>query len=176
MKTIRIAITGPESSGKSALTRALAAHLDAPWCDEYARTYLQATHGHYTEEDLIEIARGQIALEEAALARAENHVVFDTDMLVLKIWALFRFGRVPLEIERAQSERPYDLRLLCTPDLPWAPDPFRESPDQAERNLLFSIYEKHLQDRMAPYAIISGTGEQRAQLAIEQVEAFLESV
>jgi len=174
MKVVRIAITGPESAGKTSLSEALAAHFHAPLCREYARTYLQSTGGHYTESDLIEICRGQIASEEEALAKADRCVVFDTDVLVLKIWALFRFGRVPQDIERAQSERRYDVRLLCKPDLPWTPDPYRESPQQSERDLLFSIFEKQLQADRANYTIVSGAGGQRLETALKGIAQFAE--
>lgn len=174
MKILRIAVTGPESSGKSELSKGLAAHFRAPMAGEFARTFLAASQGHYTKDDLIEICHGQIALEEEAIAKANDLVVFDTDMLVLKIWALFRFGSIPQEIERAHSLRRYDLRLLCKPDLPWTPDPFRESPDQSERDLLFSIYEKQLVDMRVPFTIVSGTGTQRLHNAIEGIDAFLE--
>ncbi|MFT6355054.1 MAG: nicotinamide riboside kinase, partial [Cryomorphaceae bacterium] len=88
---IRIAITGPESSGKSDLAKALANHFDTVYALEFARDYLEENGSEYSFEDLNEICKGQIAQEEMALAAAKKICFFDTDMLVLKIWSNYRF-------------------------------------------------------------------------------------
>src|SRR5690606_28394992 len=119
--------------------------------------------GKYTYSDLIAIAKGQIRNEEAALARAEKLCFFDTDMLVLKVWASFRYGKVPEFIEQAFERNRYDYYLLCKPDLTWEADAFRESPNQSERDLLFRIYVDELEKINASYHIISGVGEERLQ-------------
>lgn len=63
-KLQKIVVIGPESTGKSTLCQLLAAHYGTLWCPEYAREYL-LTHGvHYTYDDLLTIAKGQVALEE----------------------------------------------------------------------------------------------------------------
>jgi NadR type nicotinamide-nucleotide adenylyltransferase len=176
MGIIRIAVTGPECSGKSELTKALSEHFQVPHADEYAREFLAKSGGKYDADDLVAICKGQIAAEEAASAKAQNLVVFDTDMLVLKIWALFRFGQVPSFIEESNYRRPYHLRLLCKPDLPWEPDPFRESPDDKERELLFGFYERQLTHAGATFEVVEGTGDERFKSAISAVERHFAAV
>lgn len=170
MNVIKIAITGPECSGKSELTRDLAHHFGTSWAREYARQYLEKSDGVYTEGELIDICKGQIESEDMAIQKANKLVFFDTDMLVLKIWSMFRFGTVAHAIDQANALRPYHLRLLCAPDLPWQADPFRESPEQSERDLLFALFENQLIAQNAPYAIISGRGEARLECAIEALD------
>lgn len=170
MGIIRIAVTGPECSGKSELTERLSQYFNIPKAEEFAREFLSATGGNYVEKDLPEICKGQLAAEDAAVSRADRMAIFDTDMTVLKIWSMFRFGSVPAFIGRADLQRVYHLKLLCRPDLPWEPDPLRESPDPRERDLLFGIFKRHLEAGPAPFEIVEGTGEQRFRKAISLVE------
>ena len=88
-------------------------------------------------------------------------------MLVLKIWTEFRFGRVPELIGSAFRQKRYDHYLLCKPDLEWEADPFRESPDQSERDKLFEIYKAELEKIGASYHIITGRGDLRLQSAVD---------
>lgn len=163
---LRIAITGPESSGKSDLAKALATHCDTTYAPEYARKYLEKNGPDYTYEDLDEICRGQIAEEEKALTAANKICFFDTDMLVLKIWSMFRFGRVSNLIEQALRERSYDHFLLCKPDLPWSLDPLRESPSDEERSVLFTFYRNELTSGNFSFSIVEGEGNERLDTAL----------
>lgn len=70
-KVIRVVVIGPESTGKSTLCQQLAEHFNTLWCPEYAREYL-LTHGiTYSYDDLLTIAKGQVALEEEYEARVK---------------------------------------------------------------------------------------------------------
>ena len=61
---MKIAVIGPESTGKSTLCELLAQHYNTQWCPEFAREFL-LTHGtDYTYDDLLYIAKGQLAMED----------------------------------------------------------------------------------------------------------------
>lgn len=60
----KIAVIGPESTGKSALTQALARHYTSPYVDEYARDYVTNLGRPYTFNDVCEIAKIQVKAEE----------------------------------------------------------------------------------------------------------------
>jgi nicotinamide riboside kinase len=91
---VKIAIIGPESTGKSTLVQLLATHFNAPFVPEFARTYLKKKHPpNYDFADLEAIARGQISAMAEAEKRAEKRVFFDTDLITLHIWALDKFGK-----------------------------------------------------------------------------------
>ena len=60
----KIVVIGPESTGKSTLCKQLAAHYNTLWCREYAREYLIKNGTGYSYEDLLHIAKGQLALED----------------------------------------------------------------------------------------------------------------
>ena len=170
---IRIAVTGPESSGKSDLAKALAEHYKTTYAPEYAREYLNKNGPEYSFEDLDEICRGQIAEEEKAMATAKVICFFDTDMLVLKIWSKYRFGRVSNFTKQSVLLRKYDHHLLCKPDLPWSPDPLRESPEPREREILFDLYENELKSDGCSYSIVEGQGDARLKSAISALKHFL---
>ena len=60
MKKIKIAITGPESSGKTTLAKKLSTNFKKSiLVNEFAREYLKTVNGKYTYSDLIKIAKGQ---------------------------------------------------------------------------------------------------------------------
>lgn len=163
---IKIAITGPESSGKSTLAAALAQAYATVWVPEYARHYLEGLRRPYRAKDLLVIARGQLASEHQQARRAQRMLFCDTDLLVVKIWSQEKFGRVDPRIEAAWQRSCYDLHLLCQPDLPWSPDPLREHPDPADRWRLYAYYRQALLEAGRPFVEISGIDDtQRVDLA-----------
>ena len=166
----RIAIVGPESTGKSALAQALASHYQTPWVPEYAREYLAHLPRSYREADLWAIAQGQLAAEAAQAALAERWLFVDTNLLVIYIWAQFKYGRVDPRISDAMHLAAYDLHLLTDIDLPWADDPLREHPHA--RQELFELYQHALEEAGVPYAVISGTDERRTTHARQAIEDF----
>ena len=165
----KILITGPESSGKSELAAALGAHYGVPWVPEFARQYLEHLPRPYEEADLLCILEGQLRLEAEKAAPGPPLLVCDTGPEVIYIWSRVRFNRVHPKIARATLEHPYDLPLLCYPDLPWAPDPLREAPDEAVRLALFEQYATVLYEMGRPYKIIRGRDAERWQCALRAV-------
>ena len=157
-----IRITGPESSGKTTLARALAEKLGGVYVPEMARSYLEKRKGQYVYADLAAIWEAQSSAEDAARATGANYVICDTGPEVICLWAEVKYGRCPAPVIRACAERIYDQTLLCYPDLPWEPDPLRETPKLAERISLFRRYEKILEE----YSIITGTNRLRSALSL----------
>ena len=168
---LRVAITGPESTGKSTLSRLLAEHYGTSWAPEYARQYLEKHGPEYTLADLEEIARGQLAAQAAAEAAAHRVVFFDTDLLVIKIWAEDAFGHCPAWILRQLEQQRYDLVLLPGIDLPWEFDPLREHPHR--RQYFYDLYVAGLRALGGNYAEISGLPAQRFAQARKAVDALV---
>jgi NadR type nicotinamide-nucleotide adenylyltransferase len=167
----RIAVTGPESTGKSTLSTDLARYFDTVWVKEYAREYIDQLNRPYEEADLLTIAKGQLQSEEAKAKEANRLLICDTELSVIKIWSEFKYNRChPWILERLNRQH-FDLYLLTATDLPWEEDPQREHPHQREE--LFKLYEKELKSRGAPYIIIRGNRQQRLQQAIRAIEPLL---
>ncbi|MFN3556745.1 MAG: AAA family ATPase [Bacteroidales bacterium] len=170
-KTLRIAITGPESTGKSMLCQQLAAQLGQVWVPEYARDYIDGLNRDYNQQDILAIAKGQLALEEES-ARLSPRILFcDTDLLVTKIWSLHKYGNCdPWILEQIQLHR-YDFYLLCNVDLPWEYDKQREHPHL--REFFFEWYQRELQQYGFAHGIVSGHGDQRLQRALNLIEHLI---
>jgi NadR type nicotinamide-nucleotide adenylyltransferase len=174
----KIVVIGPESTGKSSLCAALAAHYGTGWVPEYAREYLQEHGMNYDYPDLMTIARGQLALEDRLTAewqaRMDKVQLFvDTDMYVMKVWSEYVFGRCDAWILDQIASRKYDAYLLCRTDLPWVKDDLREYPDLESRERLFHIYRDCMVNQGTPWAEVGGMGDDRIAAGIAAVETLL---
>ena len=171
----KIVVIGPESTGKSSLCELLAAHYKSLWVKEYAREYL-LTHGtDYSFDNLLDIAKGQLRLEDEGITTISKKnstlpVFIDTDMYVMKVWCEFVFGKCHNWILDQIAVRKYDLYLLCNIDLPWVKDELREYPDLASREKLYHIYKDCMINQQVPWIDISGNYETRLQLAIQAID------
>ena len=170
----KVVITGAECSGKSTLSEDLAHHFGVPWVPEMARQYLGVLDRPYDESDLLKIAQLQVRTEDER--QAESYLtapllVCDTDLVTIRIWGEEKFGRCDPWIVKQTEERPYDLWLLCRPDIPWVYDPQRENPHDRDR--LFDVYEKTLKSLGKRYAIVEGERSKRTALAIELTEGVI---
>lgn len=172
----KIVILGPESTGKSTLCKQLAAHYNTEWCPEYAREYLLKNGMAYSYNDLLTIAKGQLALEEQTITAAKDKplVFIDTDMYVMKVWCEFVFEKCHRFILDEIVHRKYDLYLLCNIDLPWVKDELREYPDLESRQKLYSIYKDIMINQSVPWIEVSGNYDERLTVAINTVESILQ--
>jgi NadR type nicotinamide-nucleotide adenylyltransferase len=171
---LRIAITGPESTGKSTLSAQLARHFQTVWVPEFARGYIASLDRPYTLPDLEKIARGQLKAVEEALPKANRVLFCDTELLVIKIWSEHAFGLCPSWILEELERQPYDLYLLLNVDIPWEPDPQREHPER--REYFYGLYRAGLQQYGFPFIEIYGNQEARLQRAVEVVVSRLEKL
>lgn len=171
----KIVIAGPESTGKSSLCKALAAHFNCYWCPEYAREYLSKHGNTYIYDDLAIIANGQIEQEAryTNLSFDKPLLFIDTDMYVMQIWYEYVFGSCPPIIKQHIEERQYDLYLLCKNDLPWIYDPMREYPDEKNRTELFDKYYALFSVQSTPWHVVDGEGQTRIEKAIGYVNQLL---
>lgn len=176
----KVAITGPESTGKSTLAEKLAEHYNTDFIPEYSRSYLENFVGQYTENDVVEIAKGQhnLILEEekklsAKTQQATSLLIADTEIIVCKIWVEYVFKHSNKVIDEILKQQDFDLYLLCDIDLPWVYDPLRENPNLEERKELFEIYKNTLKQMNLPFEIVSGDNEVRVNNAIKVIEKYL---
>ncbi|WP_347157687.1 ATP-binding protein [Pontibacter chitinilyticus] len=168
---LKVAITGPESTGKSTLSEQLARHYQTVWVPEYARSYVGNLGRPYTLEDIEAIAQGQQALEQEVQQQASTILFSDTDMLVLKIWSEHAFGHCPAWILEKLAQQDYNLCLLMGVDLLWEPDPQREHPHL--RQFFYNWYKRELEQLDVPYVEIHGQQESRFALARQHVDSLL---
>jgi len=167
---LKIAVVGPESTGKSTMSAYLAKHYNTIWVPEFARGYCEKLTGQPTWQDEINMFYGQIALEAEILHEADKILICDTTFLTVKIWSEHVFGKSPQEVLDELPKHPYDLYLLLNIDLPWEEDPLRDFPDM--REYFMEVWVKEMQELNAHYVLISGTGPERYESAVKAVDRF----
>ena len=157
---LKIIVTGPESSGKTNLCKELSKYFKIPFTKEFAREYLTNLDKDYTQNDLSEIAKGQLASEH-------NFQLLDTDLITIKIWSEYKYSNCEKwildTIEKQKTEKRF--YLLCKPDIHWEADPLRENPNN--RNGFFELYKKELEDLGHNYFIVEG--ENRKEKTLEKL-------
>ncbi|MFT7029941.1 MAG: NadR type nicotinamide-nucleotide adenylyltransferase [Marinoscillum sp.] len=166
----RIAVIGPESTGKSEICQHLARIYETEWVPEFARFYLDRLGRPYEQEDLLQIAQGQMIWEDDKADQAEEYLFCDTNMIVMKIWSDHKYGTTDSWIEQELASRKYDFYLLANIDLIWRPDPQREHPKH--RKHFFEIYENYLKEHQMPYGIVSGIEDLRIACAQKLLREF----
>jgi len=156
---IRIVFTGPECSGKTTLSNSIAKKFQLPLITEYAREYLTNLNRDYNYSDLLQIAKGQLLLEQKKLndRKKNKAIISDTNLQVIKIWSLKKYSKCHSFILKNQDLDAY--YILCCPDFNWKYDPLRES--RYERMDLFKTYQKDLIKTNQKFIIAKGSHEQR---------------
>ena len=168
----KIAVVGPESTGKSTICIQLAEHYNTVWVPEYAREYCSLLTDPCTWQDEINMFRGQLELEEKLLQQANNILICDTTFITVKIWSDYMFGRSPQEVIDELPKHPYELYLLMNIDLPWQEDPLRDFPDM--RQHFMDVWHKELRALDAEYHLISGSDSERLNNAIQIIDLYLQ--
>lgn len=163
----RVALIGPESSGKTTLAIRLAGHYHTCWVPEFARDFISTLKRPYTKEDILYCAEEQIKSENLFLAMAQEIIFCDTELIVLKIWLLDLYGECPAWLDEIIEANKYDLYVLTKPDIPFVDDPVRENP--LRRDYFFDLYKSELEKRNFRYEIIEGENDMRLNNAIEKI-------
>lgn len=169
----KIAIVGPESTGKSTISADLARHYQTVWVPEFSRDYCSKLTEPCTWQDEINMFYGQLDLEKEILPTANSILFCDTTFMTVKIWCDYTFGFSPQEVLDKIPQYPYDYYLLMDIDLPWQEDPLRDFPQQ--RNHFMDIWHQELKALNAPYVVVSGNNHQRLLNSIAAVDEFLKS-
>lgn len=168
---IKVAIVGPESTGKSTISEQLAEHYQTVWVPEYARGYCEKLTEPCTWQDEINMFYGQLALEQEMIPHANKVLICDTTFITVKIWSDHMFGKSPQEVLDALPRHSYDFYLLMDIDMPWQEDPLRDFPHLREH--FMEVWHRELKSLNANYSVISGTGPQRLKNAIVAIDSFL---
>ena len=167
----RVVVIGPESTGKSTLAASLAKHYATEWVPEYARQYVDRLDRDYKQSDLLEITKGQLASELNKEQKAKRILIYDTNLLVLKIWSDYKYGSCDPEIIKKFKEKKYDLYLLTYIDVPWEDDSQREHPKL--RKFFYSAYKSELEAFNLPYVEIRGEFFKRKKESIEAIDSLV---
>lgn len=167
-KIIKIALFGPESTGKTTLAKQLAEYFKTAWVPEYARNYLQEKWDQTGQicgvNDMLPIAYGQTKLENDSLLVANKFLFCDTNLMVTKVFSEMYYKFCDPILNKTALEHEYDLFFLTYIDVPWEKDDLRDKPD--ERESVFAAFKQTLIDNNKPYITLSGNKDLRLNRAI----------
>ncbi|WP_308991474.1 ATP-binding protein [Mariniflexile litorale] len=173
---IKVVLFGPESTGKTTLSRKLARHYNSVWVPEYAREYLQNKWNNERKtcepHDLLPIAEGQMRLENELAQKTNTVLICDTDLLETKVYSeAYYLGSCDPILEKFALENTYALYFLTYIDTPWEPDDLRDKPN--EREAMFKAFENALIINKRPYVLLKGNKKERLEIAIKHIDNLL---
>ncbi|MBE0423252.1 MAG: ATP-binding protein [Lutibacter sp.] len=173
---VKVVLFGPESSGKTTLSKLLARHYNTVWVPEYARDYLQNKWNNERKtcenSDMLPIAEGQMKSENELALKADKVLICDTDLLETKVYSEeFYGGFVHPDLEKAALQNTYDLYFLTYIDAPWKKDDLRDRPEQ--RLEMFHAFENALKKHNRRYVLLKGDKKERLETAIREIDKLL---
>ena len=173
---LKVVLFGPESSGKTTLSRELANYYNTYWVEEFAREYLQNKWDKEKKicelKDIIPIAKGQIKLENEFSKKTSTLLICDTDLLETKIYSeIYYDGFCDPVLKAYALQNKYDLYILTDIDIPWIKDDLRDRPNNREE--IFLAFKKALIKYSRPYIVVSGDLKSRMKIATQEIDKIL---
>lgn len=173
---IKVVLFGPESTGKTTLSKQLARHYNSVWAPEYAREYLQDKWNNERKtcepKDLLPIAIGQMKLENNLATKTDSVLICDTNLLETKVYSeTYYSGTCDPVLEKFALQNKYDLYFLTYIDTPWEADDLRDKPE--ERLSMFHTFQETLIKYNIPYVLLKGDKQTRLDTAIHYIDTLL---
>jgi NadR type nicotinamide-nucleotide adenylyltransferase len=172
---IRVCFHGAESTGKSVMAAHLEARFGWPWVREYGRDYAENHGTDFTMDDLLAIAQGQNAAQNAAMQAANKAnppvLILDTDPLMTAAWAQMLFGHAP---DALFAYPKADLYLLFAPDVPWVADGTRFFGTPSSRAAFAATSQAMLEKAGLPYVTIGGDWAERESQVLSAILSQLQ--
>ncbi|RYX93195.1 MAG: ATPase [Comamonadaceae bacterium] len=170
---MKIAVLGAESTGKTELTRALAAHFRAQgrsvtlvaevlreWCENTGR---------------VPVASEQLAIAQEQARRADasdsDVLIADTGPLMIAVYSDMLFNDSAIYGMALAHQRTYDATLVTGIDLPWVADGLRDGPhaqEPTDRLLRAALARGNID-----YKVVYGTGPERLRNALMAIDATI---
>ena len=173
---VKVVLFGPESTGKTTLSRHLARYYNSVWVPEYARDYLQKKWNDERKtcepKDLLPIAEGQMKLENDLAQKTNSVLICDTDLLETKVYSeAYYIGSCDPLLEKYAIGNSYDLYFLTYIDTPWEADDLRDKPEH--RQEMFEAFQNTLIRYNRPYVILKGDKKTRLETAVKHIDKLL---
>jgi HTH-type transcriptional regulator, transcriptional repressor of NAD biosynthesis genes len=154
----KICFYGPESTGKSVMTKAMAEQYQTEFVPEVAREIVSSND--FTFDGILKIARAQNDRVREKLKTANKFLFCDTDLITTQIYCRHYLKSIPPILSELEKEISYDRYFLFDIDVPWVADHLRDLGNR--RKEMFDVFKSELDKRKANYHLVSGDWNTRA--------------
>lgn len=155
--SFKVAIVGPESTGKTTVFQYLQSYYKCTTINDYSRKYLSKNGLKYSEKDIL-----TMATNHSNLIRNSSYTeltILDTDLLNYVIWYEVKYSKFDDHLLNLWRNNQADLYFLLLPTLSWEYDEMRES--EFTQDLLVSLHFKYLNENNCFYYIIDSCCRKR---------------
>ena len=166
-----ICILGAESTGKTTLACALAAHFHALWVPEYLREFCETQQRTPHQNEQAHIIEQQLSAEQAALDTLHGCYVFcDTAPLLTAIYSDYVFNDRSLYPRARTLHQRYAFTLFLQPDIAWVADGRQRDGAHVQKPISVLI-ERELVSINAPFQRVAGERTQSAINSLARLES-----
>jgi len=171
----KIVIMGPESCGKSTLTKNLATYYNTNFVVEYGRIVFERNNG-VTIDDFIPISKGRQDLEDWLIQSSNKLIFCDTEDITTYLFSKMYY---PDECEKVEeyfkevlnSKPKYDLYILLSPDCKAVQDGTRQFLDTRWDH--YKVIKSELISRGCNFVEIGGSWKNRFDSSVKRINSFL---
>lgn len=169
----RISVVGAESTGTTTLAEDLARHYKTVWVPEYGRFYsLGKKFGDkdatWRSEEFTKIAKAQVTMEDSLAEASNGLLICDTDAFATSIWHERYMGSRSVQVESIANRQKHDLYILTGDEIPFVQDGLRDG--EHIRHDMHKRFIERLEEDKKPYIIVTGSREERLQVAIKAID------
>ena len=159
----RIAIMGPESVGKSTLTKNVSNNLGTNFVPEYGRLVYEINNS-VTIDDFIPISKGRQEIEDWMIKYSKKYIICDTEdittYLFSKMYCPDEYKKVePYFLDVLKTKPKYDLYILLKPDCEGVQDGTRNFLE--ERMDHYEVIKSELINRGCNFVEVDGDWDER---------------
>jgi len=163
---VRVGIIGGESTGKSTLAIALAAHYQTVWVPEYLREFVDTHQRTPLAHEQFGIASEQAARENVKLLQATRYLFCDTTPRMTAMYSAYYFGSIDAELDALVKNHRYDFNIVTAPTNPWSGDGLMRDGD-AVRQAVHALVIERLQADGVPFLLVDGDVAERVRQAAD---------
>ncbi len=164
----KVCLFGPESVGKSTLSRQLATFYDTQFVHEVARDVV--TSNDFDINDIIKIGHAQQQAIHHKTLIANKLLFCDTDLITTQIYSEYYLQQIPPVLYDLEKACNFDQYFLLNIDVPWVADGLRDLGHK--RQEMYQIFKQALLNRNINFIDVSGDWQTRQNIVKATIDTW----